>query len=245
MKTNKIKKIKKIPTISQSKQNEFKVLSSLTKKQNYQDRQHLKEKRQLNLTDLLKILQTLAKNLKNKITLKTIKDYEDSERVERAKKQLKVFFLNSLKKGVFNFVVKSSGLTPENISYNVKIEFKDLLELKKQGVDYKKALKNSKLGLECSCDDYRYRFRYWLTKMEALPNGAIKELRYPKIRNANTEHKFVCKHIVLVTNALEKPSFRDGIFKRFYDNIDTTKQVRVTKKDKAKTEKASKVIKVK
>jgi len=237
-----IKKIRKIKKITNS-QLEQKSLASSVKKQKYDRKKHLKATPKNELTSLMKLLQYTVSKLKGKITLKTLAEYEDKERIIRAKQQLRVFFLNGIRKNIFNFVVKSSGTVPTNPSYMVKVQFKDLLEFKKQGLNHRQALRKSTLGLECSCDDFRYRFRYWVTKMEALPDGAIKEMRFTKITNPNTEHKFVCKHIILVTNSLDKPSFRDSIFKRFYDKIDLPQQVRVTKQDKSKTISMSKRVK--
>jgi hypothetical protein len=211
----------------------------------YKHKQQLK-KRPMSLDEHLKLLGNVLKVYTNKLTVANAFEYIDKERIKRAKEQLKVFYLNNMKKGVFNFVVKSSGLTSENSSYFVKIQFKEAEILAHTEEDYNQILLNSRIGIECTCEDFKYRFRYWVTQMKALPDGAIHEYRYPKITNKDSEHLFLCKHCALVLNGIQKPSFKDNIFKRYIMNLRKgKKQVKVTQKDKFRTLRASKVMKFK
>jgi hypothetical protein len=73
----------------------------------------------------------------------------------------------------------------------------------------------------------------------------VKEYRYPKITNPHNEHLFLCKHQALVFNGIQNPSFRDGVFKRFIDNVIKQKGTRVTQKDREKTLRASYKTKIK
>lgn len=52
--------------------------------------------------------------------------------------------------------------------------------------------------IHCSCDDFRYRFSYWLTKKNI--NSGVPELRPAKETNPNDDLGDGCKHIMLVLN---------------------------------------------
>ena len=253
-KIKKIAQVKRIETIKTNMQY-LKQEATRHKKEvfykSYRKKEQLK-KRELTIEQHLEQLKQIVRIYHDNLTIAKAYEYTDPVRIKRAKEQLRVYYLSNFTKGVFNFVVKSSGLTPENKAYFVRLQFKEvdllapLIENKPQ--ERKEILLNSRIGVECSCEDFQYRFRYWLTQMKALPDGAIKELRYPKITNPHGEHKLLCKHIVLVLNGVQKPSFKDGIFARYIDKVKQKgpqASVKVTEKDKLKTLQASLVNKVK
>lgn len=242
--------MKKIQRIKQS--NSFNPIKSFSNskmtslaKRVTQERKQITQESKLTIAQLVEQLKTLTKIFSvNGIRIIDIKKYEDKKRIDRAKKQLKVYFLNSFKKGKFRFVVKASGLNPPNVSYYVDIQFKDLDDLIYTKKSYDEILNESAIRTQCTCDDFRYRFRYWLTKMGAVLG--YEEHRFPKITNPHSEHKFLCKHQILVINGIQKPSFVNGIFKRYIDNLRQGKsQVRTTEKDKFSTFIASHKVKIK
>ena len=247
-------KIKKVSQVSKVKKTSYLLDKAKEHKKNTYEKSYRhnqnRKKTPLTIEQHLTLLKKVVSIYHNNLTVANAYEYTDPERIKRAKEQLRVYFLNSFSRGVFHFVVKSSGLTPQNESYFVKLQFKELTpDNPHLDTDIKTLtmlLNNTRIGIECSCEDFQYRFRYWITQMKALPKGAIKEFRYPKITNPNGEHQFLCKHIVLVLNAIQKPSFRDGIFKRYVNNlINGRERVRVKKEDKTKTLQASHKMKVK
>jgi len=250
MRVKRVKQVKKTAKTSLGK-NLNKTLEFLKKQAREFEKRVKAEKREpQTIGQMLAELKAIVKAFKQGIRVADFLEFSDPERVERASKQLRVYFLSSFRKGVFNFVVKSSHIyapkTPE--AYKVRLQFKeaDTLALTTD-MNHKEILEISKIGIECSCDDFKYRFRYWITQMNALPEKGIKEFRFPKITNKYGEHKFLCKHCILVLYAVEKPSFRDGVFKRYIDNIRKKgkARVRVTAKDVKRTYQASHHIKIK
>jgi len=241
-------KIKKIRKLSAPKKTST-LLSSAKKFDDKRKAVASKQKSTLSISQAISLMKNLIKTHTSGLSLKDFFDYADKKRVDRAKKQLKVYFLNSFKKGVFNFVVKSSGLN-EPESYNVRVQFKkidEIVEARQHYIKHDEFMHDMKIGVECSCDDFKYRFRYWLTQMDSLPDGALKEHRFPKKTNPNSEHLFLCKHSILVLNGMNKPSFRDNIFKRYLNNLveKGKNTVRVEKKDKRSTYLASHKTKIK
>jgi hypothetical protein len=239
-----IKKIKQVAKLKQT--NSHKAMQQL--KQTAHKNQYSQQMRRetpKTIGEMVAELKNLVKVLSNNLTVKNFLEHTEKNRVKRTKEQLKIYFLASFKKGVFKFVVKSSGLN-EPSSYFVDLQFQDLEHTAITIQNNSVLLMENKISIQCSCDDFKYRFRYWHTKMNTIPDGGQREYRFPKITNANGENKLLCKHCVLVLNGVKKPSFKDNIFKRYINNIRTGKKgVRVKKEDSSKTLKASKSIKFK
>ncbi len=236
-KIKRVSRVKKVSPIAKNLQNATKKL--FKEAQAYEDyqKQALKDSHKKTLSQYLHQLRLLVKALSGNIAIGNSLKYIDKKRIQRAKTQLRVYFLQTIKnQDTFRFVVKSSGLNPPQ-SYYVDIHFRDLEVMALTDTDYKDILLKSRIKTQCSCDDFKYRFRYWLTQMGAVLG--VKEYRYPKITNPHNEHMFLCKHQALVFNGIQKPSFRDGIFKRFVENKIKDKATRVTAKDREKTLRAS------
>lgn len=56
------------------------------------------------------------------------------------------------------------------------------------------ALDTEDLYVSCSCDDFKYRFNFWLS--QAGGKYGPLETRPPKVRNVNNNKGYVCKHIL-------------------------------------------------
>lgn len=224
--------------------NKTKELISRTKKEGKQQIEAM-QKSTKSLSQLLEDLKHIVKAHKDGLTLNTVRSFTDKERIKRARLQLRVYFVTNFSKNRFRFLVKSSGQSkPE--SYLVDIEFSESQILAHTDMSYEDILLNSRIKTQCTCDDFTYRFRYWLTQMSSVLG--VKEHRYPKITNPKPyeHHKFICKHQMLVFNGITKASFKDGIFKRYINNIKSGKKgVKVTQKDTKKTYLASHKTKIK
>ncbi len=59
-----------------------------------------------------------------------------------------------------------------------------------------KALDTEDLYLNCSCDDFKYRFHYWLSQADAV--YGVKQSVAPKVRNVKNNKGYVCKHLLAV-----------------------------------------------
>lgn len=57
-----------------------------------------------------------------------------------------------------------------------------------------KALDTEDLYVSCECDDFKYRFDFWLSQ-EGGKYGPLQN-RPPKVRNVNNNKGYVCKHIL-------------------------------------------------
>jgi hypothetical protein len=57
------------------------------------------------------------------------------------------------------------------------------------------ALDEEDLYLSCTCDDFKYRFDYWLSMKYDAKYGP-KQTTKPKVRNVNDNKGFVCKHLL-------------------------------------------------
>ena len=234
----KIPKINKIQSISKTKtpkkNNHFVLQSKLYQKAKINPKlsEHKEVKVALTIDEMIREVKALQDIYKNGITLDNLFSYADVERVERAKKQLKIFFLRTFSKHIFKFIAKSSGLNPSEY-YQIEVQFVDIEEMINQGKSAEYILHNSRIKTQCSCPDFKYRFRYYLTKMDAVLG--LKEHRFPKITNPHKEHKFLCKHQILVMNGITKNSFLN-IFTRYINNLQKGKKgIKVTKKDIAST----------
>ena len=244
-KIQKIKKVQSIPKTTTKKKTHPILQSKLYKETKIDPKlsQHKEVgKKPLTLDDMLKELRFMVKHFTKGITLTNLFEFTDNERLERARKQLKVFFIRSQAKNVFRFIAKSSGLsTPK--SYQVEVLWQDVDTMLERGADTKTILMTSRIATQCSCKDFKYRFRYYLTKMGAVLG--IKEHQFPKMTNPNTTHKFLCKHQILVLSGIKKPSFYK-IFDRYVTNKRIGKKgIRITQKDITSTYLASGKSKIK
>jgi len=163
--------------------------------------------------------------------------YMEQKRKLRVQTDLKAYYLQSFSKGVFRFVVKSSGKSPQYEAYYVDFQWKDIEAMALQGINTKEILLNSNLKVNCACKDCKYRHSYYLTKMGA--KLGLQQYVFPKITNPTKKEGFVCKHIGLVNLAVQKPSFYN-IFDRYVNNIRQGKTgVRIGKKEQVSTYLAS------
>lgn len=116
------------------------------------------------------------------------------------------------KKDVLNFGIKIKG---ETDNYIVTVEFINILNRLKNNVVKDKnkltikciydalveALNSSDVKVDCSCEDFIYRFKVWATKNNY--NTGKKEDREAKITNPNDNLGAACKHILNVLNNAE------------------------------------------
>jgi len=244
----KIKKVSSVKNIDQTKKtNSHFVLQSKLFNSSKVDKKlsrHREVKVALTIDEMIREVKSLSNLLKGGITLKNIFDYSDNERVKRASTQLKIFFLKTFSRkdgDIFKFIAKSSGLHKREY-YQVEVQFTDIEDM----IDDKNAapkdmLMNSRIRTQCSCEDFTYRFRYYLTKLDAVLG--LKEHRFPKITNANREHKFLCKHQILVLNGMRKQAFLNT-FTRYINNKRDGRTIRVNKKDIASSYISSSKIKI-
>jgi hypothetical protein len=61
-----------------------------------------------------------------------------------------------------------------------------------------KALDSEDLQVACTCDDFKYRFDYWLSRPDVDGKYGTKQNVAPKVRNVNNNRGYVCKHILSV-----------------------------------------------
>lgn len=57
-----------------------------------------------------------------------------------------------------------------------------------------KALDEEDLYVDCTCDDFKYRFAFWAT--QAGMKYGTQQNRPPKVRNVKNNKGYVCKHIL-------------------------------------------------
>ena len=60
------------------------------------------------------------------------------------------------------------------------------------------ALDTEDLQVACGCDDFKYRFDYWLSRPDVDGKYGVKQNRPPKVRNVNNNKGYVCKHVLAV-----------------------------------------------
>jgi hypothetical protein len=243
----KIKKIQQIQKVKATKKNDHFVLQSKLFNKAKIDRnlsKHREVKVALSVDDMLRELRELKDIYKNGITLSNVFKYVDKARIHRAKTELKIFFLKTFsrknEKDIFKFIAKSSGKNTKEY-YQVEVSFRDIDAMIEENMTPKEILLNSTIATQCSCEDFTYRFRYYLTKMEAVLG--LKEHRFPKITNAHREHKFLCKHQTLVLNGMRKNAFL-ATFTRYINNKKKGKGIRINKKDISSTYISSSKIKI-
>lgn len=130
----------------------------------------------------------------------TVKDYN--------KIDMNTFWKND----VLNFGIKVRG---ETDSYIVTVEFSNILNRIKNNILKNKnklvikniydalveALNSSDVKVDCSCSDFKYRFKVWATKNKY--NAGKKENREAKITNPQDNLGAACKHILNVLNNAE------------------------------------------
>ena len=61
-----------------------------------------------------------------------------------------------------------------------------------------KALDDEDLQVACSCDDFKYRFDYWLSRPDVDGKYGAKQNVAPKVRNVKNNRGYVCKHLLAV-----------------------------------------------
>lgn len=113
------------------------------------------------------------------------------------------------KKDVLNLDIKIKGETDD---YVVTVEFANILTRIKNKVVQNRniltiktiydslveALNSSDVRINCSCPDFKYRFKVWATKNKY--NAGEAENREAKITNPNNDLGTACKHILNVLN---------------------------------------------
>ena len=231
-----VQKIKKLSPISKNLKNQR---TALGKGKSFNSQTYKKPK--LSLSDYIKKMKLIVKAFVGKgLRVSNFRDYLDEARYHRMRKQLRAFYITAFKDGTFKFIVKSSGLGEDN-SYKVELKFKNLPKFAKNiKATPKELVNNTPIAVRCSCDDYRYRLKYYLGQMGA--DLGKKETRPPNKTNPNQEHLFLCKHLALVLVSCTKPSFYNNPFKRYVNNIrrkDKRNTVKILEKDKEASHRAS------
>lgn len=61
-----------------------------------------------------------------------------------------------------------------------------------------KALDEEDLQVACSCDDFKYRFDYWLSRPDIDGKYGVRQNVAPKVRNVKNNKGYVCKHLLSV-----------------------------------------------
>ena len=116
------------------------------------------------------------------------------------------------KKDILNLDIKIKGETDD---YVVTVEFANILTRIKNKVVQNRniltikniydslveALNSSDVRINCSCPDFKYRFKVWATKNKY--NAGEAENREAKITNPNNDLGTACKHILNVLNNAE------------------------------------------
>lgn len=116
------------------------------------------------------------------------------------------------KKDILNFDIKVTG---ESDNYVVTVEFNNVLDRIKNKVVQNRnklelkciydaiveSLNSSDVKVNCSCLDFRYRFKVWATKNKY--NAGEAESREAKITNPMNDLGAACKHILNVLNNAE------------------------------------------
>ena len=59
-----------------------------------------------------------------------------------------------------------------------------------------KALDTEDLYIDCSCPDFKYRFKFWCTQADC--NYGLPQNTAPKVRNVKNNKGYCCKHILAV-----------------------------------------------
>ena len=116
------------------------------------------------------------------------------------------------KKGILEFKIRVEG---ETSNYFVTVNFSNILNRIESEVKNNKnklepkviyqalhqALNSSDVKIDCSCPDFKYRFKVWATKHGY--NAGSEESREAKITNPKDELGSACKHVLCVLNNIE------------------------------------------
>ena len=137
---------------------------------------------------------------------------EDSKVANTVKDYNKINMDDFWKNDILEFKVRVEG---ETDNYFVTVNFSDVLNRIKNKVVTNKnkldvdsiykalyeAVNSSDVKIDCTCPDFKYRFKVWATKHGY--NAGSAESREAKITNPNDELGSGCKHILCVLNNAE------------------------------------------
>ena len=185
-----------------------------------------KKDKHRSIAQIINDIKDTVKALKGKKDIPSLIKASTKDRIERADKQLSVFAVRSIKKDVFKFVCKSSGIGPQK-NYQFEVQFSDVVSLALAGATIEEVFSKSSVKLQCSCDDFKYRYRFLATKGRFVL-GTPQHIA-PKITNKYLTGA-LCKHSILVLSKLSKPSFMK-IFERYVNNKVSGKQTRIKKSE--------------
>lgn len=168
-------------------------------------------------------LQVLNEATRNQLLVKSRKgaSYKDASKGNRWTAKSKSKVANTVKdynkidmdtfwkKDKLTFKIKVEG---ETDTYFVTVEFNDILNKIQSRVEQNKnkleikciydslvqSLNSSDVKVDCSCPDFKYRFKVWATKNGY--NAGESENREAKITNPGDNLGAACKHILCVLN---------------------------------------------
>lgn len=171
-------------------------------------------------------LQLLNEATRNQLLVKSRKgaSYKDASKGNRWTAKSKSKVANTVKdynkidmdtfwkKDKLTFKIKIEG---ETDTYFVTVEFNDILSKIESRIKQNKnkleikciydsllqALNSSDVRVDCTCPDFKYRFKVWATKHDY--NAGDSENREAKITNPGDNLGAACKHILCVLNNAE------------------------------------------
>lgn len=171
-------------------------------------------------------LQLLNEATRNQLLVKSRKgaSYRDASKGNRWTAKSKSKVANTVKdynkidmdtfwkKDELTFKIKIEG---ETDTYFVTVEFNDILSKIESRIKQNKnkleikciydsllqALNSSDVRVDCTCPDFKYRFKVWATKNDY--NAGDSENREAKITNPGDNLGAACKHILCVLNNAE------------------------------------------
>lgn len=174
----------------------------------------------------LEELQMLNEATRNQLLVKSRKgaSYKDASKGNRWTAKSKSKVANTVKdynkidmdtfwkKDKLTFKIKVEG---ETDTYFITVEFNDILSKIQSRVEHNKnkleikciydslvqSLNSSDVKVDCSCPDFKYRFKVWATKNGY--NAGESENREAKITNPGDNLGAACKHILCVLNNAE------------------------------------------
>ena len=171
-------------------------------------------------------LQLLNEATRNQLLVKSRKgaSYKDASKGNRWTAKSKSKVANTVKdynkidmdtfwkKDKLTFKIKIEG---ETDTYFVTVEFNDILNKIESRIKQNKnkleikciydsllqALNSSDVKVDCTCPDFKYRFKVWATRNDY--NAGDAETREAKITNPGDNLGAACKHILCVLNNAE------------------------------------------
>ena len=169
---------------------------------------------QLPLNKKEKLSNTLIRySALQEITARDLLNSADTDRMKRAKKQFGKYgthYSKVLDKGTIVFTTKSAGYDNPKYAGYKKTYTQFILPTEIEDVKKMKDLKDSEkvnlllagdLKVKCTCPDFLYfGNKYILTQLDAVLGD--KEYRFPKIRNPKLKGSGLCKHLILVLQAV-------------------------------------------